>query len=39
MNYKKDKKLFDQAANSGCKTAAEFALYLKAHEAMTGVTR
>ena len=29
MNVKTSKKLLDEAINSGCKTAAELALYLK----------
>lgn len=31
MDYKKERKLINEAINSGCKTAAEFALYLKLH--------
>ncbi len=32
MDYKKNREIFNCAINSGCRTAAQFALYLKARE-------
>lgn len=29
MNFKRDKKIFQLAIDSGCKTAASFALFIK----------
>lgn len=34
MNVKTSKKLLDEAINSGCKTVAELALFLKIHTNM-----
>jgi len=31
MDFKRDKNLFSEAMNAGCKTVAEFALFLKIH--------
>jgi len=39
MNFKKHKKLLDKAVNSGCRTMAELALFLKAHHNLLGETR
>jgi len=37
MDVKTDKKLLNEAINSGCKTAAELALYLKRRNNMQTV--
>jgi len=37
MNVKTNKKLLNDAINSGCKTAAELALYIKIHANMQTV--
>jgi len=34
MIYTKDKELFSYAVRMGCKTAAEFAMFLKARESI-----
>jgi hypothetical protein len=39
MNFKKHKNLLAKAVNSGCKTMAELALYLKAHQNLIGEAR
>ena len=37
MDVKTDKKILNEAINSGCKTAAELALYLKRRNNMQAV--
>ena len=39
MELKTDKKILNEAINSGCKTAGEFALYLKMRDTLQAVLK